>query len=112
MKHTSTYYHLYQEPKTPQLSIHQGGGRSGKTTGIIEIIVYISILNVEHKPIKIDIFRKHSTTIEKSVYQTFKDVLMRYNLWGEWKGTKKPLEGRFFGSEIRFLGSDDEQKIG
>lgn len=111
MNHTTTYYQVLNECHDHQLSIHQGGGRSGKTTGIIEALIRLAILNNCKGTINIDIFRKHSTTIEKSVYQTFKDVLIRSGIYCHWSYTKKPLEGNLFGAKFRFLGADDEEKI-
>lgn len=85
-----------------------GGGGSGKSDFIAARLI-IKCLQQEGK--KYAVIRKFASTIRNSVYQLFKDIATRWDIYEEFRFYDGRLEIHINNNRIIFLGCDDPEKL-
>lgn len=93
---------------TPIL-VEQGGTRSGKTFNIIQYIVTMCRTEWEGKTI--DIVRKTSPSLRKSVYDDFIKVLEMHKIYDPDMLSKAEWIYRIRSNKIRFFSCDESEKV-
>jgi len=99
---------LAYEDKT-RFIVNQGGSRSSKTYSIIQLLIYIAILEPK---IKISIVRKSFPSLRGSILKDFIEILDNLNLYDVRRHNKTEHIYQFEnGSIIEFFSIDDAQKV-
>ena len=94
------YSHRYE--------IYKGSAGSGKSYFITEKIIYRCL----KEPIRVAVCRRYATTLRNSCFQLFKDILNSWKLASYCKIRETDMNIKFpNGSEIIFLGLDEETKL-
>lgn len=106
---TKSYYDCLKS--TNQISIHQGGARSGKTFGILYSLIKWCIENAERKTEVITIFRKHSKTLRGTIFRDLIEILNNLGLYKDKCLNKTEMIYNCFGHVIEFVGLDEPQKL-
>jgi phage terminase large subunit len=89
-------------------NFYYGSAGSGKSVFVVQKL----IIKAMKSPRRVLVVRKYGTTIRQSVYQLFKDILRDFKIIDHCKVTESMLNIKLpNGSEIIFLGLDDEQKL-
>ena len=89
--------------------INQGGARSSKTYSIIQLLIYLCL--IEHK-LKVSIVRKSFPSLRGSVLRDFVEIMMDLNLYKESNHNKTEQVYTFQNrSSIEFFSIDDAQKV-
>jgi phage terminase large subunit len=109
IKHTPVFSKNYEALQKYKTIVNQGGSSSSKTYSILQLLIYLA---VKEPNITIDIVRKHQTTLKKSSYRDFINILIKMDLYNEKSLNKSSLEYNFSnGSIIKFLGADDDNEV-
>ena len=88
----------------------QGGAGSGKSIAIAQYLIVQALRTDVHH--RIFAFRKVGTTVRRSLFDTFIDLLTEYEMRDLWRITKNPYELISpSGSAIFLGGMDDREKI-
>lgn len=94
------YSHRYE--------VYKGSAGSGKSYFITEKIIYRCL----KEPIRVAVCRRYATTLRNSCFQLFKDILSSWKLAMYCKIRETDMNIKFpNGSEIIFLGLDEETKL-
>lgn len=94
------YSHRYE--------FYKGSAGSGKSYFITQKIV----LRCLRQPIRVAVCRRYATTLRNSCFQTFKDILNSWKIKEQCKIRETDMNIKFpNGSEIIFLGLDEETKL-
>ena len=94
------YSHRYE--------FYKGSAGSGKSYFITQKIV----LRCLRQPIRVAVCRRYATTLRNSCFQTFKDILDSWKIKEQCKIRETDMNIKFpNGSEIIFLGLDEETKL-
>ena len=90
--------------------ILKGGAGAGKSHFACQKILHRTIKEKGHRFL---IIRKVKDTIRKSVFQLFKDYIIKWDLWDEFKINESNMSITFRsnGNEILFAGVDDPEKL-
>lgn len=96
------------EDYSHRFEIYKGSAGSGKSYFITQKIVYRCL----KEPIRVAVCRRYATTLRNSCFQLFKDVLNSWKLTSYMKIRETDMDIKFpNGSEIIFLGLDEETKL-
>ena len=90
--------------------ILKGGSGGGKSHWACQKILHRVMTEKDHRFL---IIRKVKDTIRKSVFQLFKDYIIKWDLWDEFKvrDNNMTITFRSNGNEILFAGVDDPEKL-
>ena len=90
--------------------ILKGGSGGGKSHWACQKILHRVMTEKDHRFL---IIRKVKDTIRKSVFQLFKDYIIKWDLWDEFKVRDNNMTITFKsnGNEILFAGVDDPEKL-
>lgn len=89
-------------------NFYYGSAGSGKSVFVAQKLI-IKALKTNRRVL---VVRRYGTTIRQSVYQLFKDILRDFKILDQCKITESMLNIKLpNGSEIIFMGLDDEQKL-
>lgn len=106
-RNTTTYYQVKKSPK--RIVVNQGGTSSGKTGGILRVLIEWCFLN-KYSNYIISIVRKTTPALRKSVYRDFLQILIAEEIYDPKCHNKTNMEYNLFGNTIEFFGLDDSQK--
>ena len=96
------------EDYTHRYEIYKGSAGSGKSFFISQKIIYRCL----KEPIRVAVCRRYATTLRNSCFQLFKDILTSWKLTPYCKIRETDMYIKFpNGSEIIFLGLDEETKL-
>lgn len=95
--------------KSIRFLVNQGGGRSSKTTSILQCLIIWSLQN-EGKVISI--VRKTLNSLKGSVIRDFINLLQEYEIYEDSMWNKSEAIYRFHnGTMVEFFGADNDQKL-
>ena len=87
--------------------VNEGGARSGKSYGIIQILVYLAT----RKKLRISIVSHSLPHIRRGAYRDFKDVMEKWGIWNDAEFSYTEFVYTFKnGSYIELFGLEDESK--
>jgi phage terminase large subunit len=104
----TTVVYKYLEESDKEISVFQGGSRSGKTVNII-IWFIIKLLGEQNKVLSI--CRASLPTIRGTVLRDFKEQMEALNLWDDNCFNSTQLTYDFNGNLVEFISTDQPQKI-
>ena len=112
MEASKTFLDLYDayniEGKHPRVIVLVGGSRSGKTWGLMQLLLIIGS-GVERQ--RITIWRLKRTWVKPTVYNDFIGLLKKYDLYNKNNLNETELRYRLYNSSYEFGGLDDSQKL-
>lgn len=107
-KVSSVFIKNLEAIKNYKYIVNVGGTRSGKTYSILQLLIYICL--TEKKTIHI--VKRTLRDLRGSAYKEFVDILKTYNIYNPDNHNKTDSVYKFDnGSEIVFIGADDDNKI-
>lgn len=104
---TTVVYHYLQNSKK-EITILQGGARSGKTVNSL-IWFCIKLMSEENKVLSI--CRASLPTIRGTILRDFKDVMLKLGIWDDNRFNQTQLTYEMGSNLIEFISTDQPQKI-
>lgn len=87
--------------------VNEGGARSGKSYGVIQILIYLAT----RKKLRVSIVSHSLPHIKRGAYRDFRDIMERWGLWKESEFSYTEFVYTFAnGSYIELFGLEDEGK--
>jgi phage terminase large subunit len=104
---TTIVYH-YLENSNKEITILQGGARSGKTVNTL-IWFAIKLMSQENKVLSI--CRASLPTIRGTILRDFKEILLKLGIWDDNRFNQTQLTYELGSNLIEFISTDQPQKI-
>lgn len=107
--HTVVFDRNYKQYKAgKRFIINQGGSRSSKTYSIIQLLVFLCLV----EKVDVSVVRKSFPSLRGSVLRDFIEIMMGLNLYTEDNHNKSEQRYTFNnGSTMEFFSIDDPQKV-
>lgn len=103
---TITYQNQSDSPT--RITVHYGGTRSGKSHAILQWIIVKCLEGVED----VTIVRKTIPSLKRTIIRDFKEIMEALGIWNQNDYNISDRTYAFYnGSEIKFVSTDDEQKL-
>jgi phage terminase large subunit len=104
---TTVVYH-YLENSKKEITILQGGARSGKTVNTL-IWFCVKLMSEENKILSI--CRASLPTIRGTILRDFKEVMLKLGVWDDNRFNQTQLTYEFGSNLVEFISTDQPQKI-